>query len=338
MKHLITGGVGFIGVNIVRRLLQCGHEVIVFDNLTRLGSVKNHDWLKKQSGVRVIVGDIRNRGDIRNVLKTTKIDVVIHLAAQVAVTQSVLNPLEDFEINAVGTLNLLEELRVITPEVILLNASTNKVYGRLEGMRAVLEDNRWTCPDYRDGVSEDQPLDFCSPYGCSKGCADQYVGDYSRMYGLRTVNFRQSCIYGLRQFGMEDQGWVAWFTIAAVMGQPITIYGDGKQVRDILFVDDLIDCYMRAIENIDSIAGETYNIGGGANNTLSIMELIRELESVSEREIIYSFAESRPGDQRVFISNIAKAQRDLGWSPNTNKGEGLKLLYEWVFSNKRLFQ
>lgn len=338
MRILITGGAGFIGINSAKKFIEEGHEVIIFDNLSRKGSEDNINWLKKFGDFSLVKGDLRNFDQIKKCFLNNKIDVVLHLGAQVAVTKSIENPREDFEINALGTFNICEAVRRYQPEAILLHSSTNKVYGKLEFIEVVEKEKRYEFKDLKFGISETTPLDFYSPYGCSKGCADQYVRDYARIYNLKTVNFRQSCIYGPRQFGIEDQGWVAWFTICSVLGKPVTIYGNGKQVRDILFVDDLIECYMKAIKNIEKIKGEIYNIGGGPMNTISILELISLLEEFSGNKIKYSFSEWRPGDQKVFICDIRKAKNDLGWCPKINVREGIKKLFDWVSENKELFR
>jgi len=265
-------------------------------------------------------------------------DVIIHLAAQVAVTTSVTNPREDFEINAQGTFNALEAARASSRKPIFLFASTNKVYGGMDDVKVVEEPTRWAYDGLPFGAAETQPLDFHSPYGCSKGAGDQYVRDYARIYGMRTVVFRQSCIYGLRQFGIEDQGWVAWFVIAAVKGHPISIYGDGKQVRDLLFVNDLVAAYDAAIDHIDVTAGEVFNLGGGRDNTISIWtEFAPMLERMVGKELYVKHGDWRPGDQRVYISDIRKAERVLGWKPQINVEEGVRLLTAWVKENQDLF-
>jgi CDP-paratose 2-epimerase len=234
-------------------------------------------------------------------------------------------------------LNVLEAVREHSLETIVLNASTNKVYGKLPALELKEDAMRYSLPDLPNGVGETQPLDFHSPYGCSKGAGDQYIIDYARIYGLRTVNFRQTCIYGYRQFGVEDQGWVAWFLIAHASGQPVTIYGDGKQVRDILFIDDLIDCYLAAVERIDQVAGMTFNIGGGPQNTLSLLELLDIMEQHSGARVQYSFEDWRPGDQPVYVSDISKAKQLLDWQPKIAVNEGLKRLQEWVGRNIQMF-
>ena len=250
-KYLITGGAGFIGSNYVHRLLKRGEKVTIYDNFARAGAPRNLDWLKQEFGENafdVVVGDVRDADRIAESAKGA--DVIVHLAGQVAVTTSVINPRDDFESNAFGTFNVLEAARLSGRNPIFIYASTNKVYGGMEDVELFEEPTRWRYKDLVNGCPETQPLDFHSPYGCSKGTGDQYVRDYARMYGLRSIVFRQSCIYGPRQFGIEDQGWVAWFIIAAAMRRNITIYGDGKQVRDILYVDDLLNGYDLAIEKI----------------------------------------------------------------------------------------
>ena len=256
-----------------------------------------------------------------------------------AVTTSVADPRADFEINALGTFNVLEAVRTAAggrPAV--LYSSTNKVYGNLEHVRVVERDGRYAYEDRPYGVDETEPLDFHSPYGCSKGAGDQYVRDYARIYGLKTVTFRQSCIYGTRQFGIEDQGWIAWFCVAATLGQPFTIFGDGKQIRDTLWVGDLIDAYERALERIDAVRGEVFNIGGGPANTLSLRELVATLDRAFGRPLDPAFADWRPGDQRVFVADIRKAERALGWKPTVSTPVGVDRLLAWVRGNPGLFR
>jgi CDP-paratose 2-epimerase len=284
--------------------------------------------------VSFVKADVRDARAVIEVMQRRRFDVVLHLAAQVAVTTSLKDPRNDFEINALGTLNVLEGLRQYLPEAIFLNASTNKVYGKLGGLQITETPMHYTLADCANGIAESQPLDFHSPYGCSKGAADQYTIDYARVYGLRTVNFRQSCIYGLRQFGVEDQGWVAWFTIAHELNKPITVYGTGKQVRDLLFVDDLIDCYLEAVERIEQVAGLTFNIGGGPANTLSIIEFFELLENLSGRPVVYQTADFRPGDQPVYVSNNSRAAKLLAWSPRVSVKHGIERLLRWVVENR----
>jgi CDP-paratose 2-epimerase len=339
MKWLITGGAGFIGCNSAKRIMDTGDETVVFDNLSRRGTDVNLKWLKENGKFEFIKGDVRNFNQLKEVFKKHRdIDVVLHLAAQVAVTTSVANPREDFETNALGTFNVCEAVRQFNPDAVLLYASTNKVYGEMKDVKVRENKGRYEYADLPAGISESRVLDFHSPYGCSKGAADQYVLDYSRIYGLKTVSFRQSCIYGYHQFGIEDQGWIAWFIICAVSGRGITIYGDGKQIRDILFIDDLIDCYLKAVKKIDITNGNAYNIGGGPENTISLLELIKLIEKMNGKKIRYKFSEWRPGDQKVFVCNIEKAKRDFGWFPKVKKEEGIELLYKWVRDNKSYFK
>jgi CDP-paratose 2-epimerase len=332
-KHyLITGGSGFIGSNYVNRLLQRGETVTIFDNLSRAGAVRNIRWLKEvygEKGVDLVLGDVRETEQVTRAARQA--DVIVHLAAQVAVTTSVTHPREDFEINALGTFNTLEAARLSGRNPFFLYASTNKVYGGMDDVAIVEEPTRYRYADNPEGISEVQPLDFHSPYGCSKGAGDQYVRDYARIYGLPTVVFRQSCIYGTRQFGIEDQGWVAWFVIAALTGKKISIYGDGKQVRDILFVDDLLNAYDAAINNPSTSSGQVYNIGGGAQNILSVWaEFQPILEKLLGKSLDVSWGDWRPGDQKVYVSDIRKASRELNWTPRVGVEEGIEILFRWV--------
>lgn len=338
-SYLITGGAGFIGSNYVYRLLERGETVTIYDNLSRAGGSKNLDWLEEsfgKNGSKLIVGDVADVALLTEAAKNA--DVIVHLAGQVAVTTSVMNPRDDFEANALGTFNTLEAARASGRDPVFIYASTNKVYGRMEDVALSEEPTRWRYADLEHGCPETQPLDFHSPYGCSKGSGDQYVRDYARIYGLRTVVMRQSCIYGPRQFGIEDQGWVAWFIIAAVLGRQITLYGDGKQVRDVLHVDDLLDVYDIAIEKIDVAAGQVYNIGGGPENVMSVwVEFGPMLEKLLGREIPVARGDWRPGDQKVFYADIRKAERELGWKPQIGVERGVERLFEWVQENKDLF-
>ena len=337
MKILITGGCGFIGCNAAQRFLQLGHSVALLDDLSRPGSETNLEWLREQGTFDFFRTDVCDAQSMADVVREGRFDVAIHLAAQVAVTTAVVEPRRDFEINALGTFNLLEAVRRHSTESIVLNASTNKVYGKLPDFNQEEQPLRYALPDLPQGVSEVQPLDFHSPYGCSKGAADQYTIDYARIYGLRTVNFRQSCIYGYRQFGVEDQGWVAWFTIAHLLGRPVTIYGTGKQVRDVLFIDDLIDCYLAAIDRIESVAGKSFNIGGGPGNTLSLLELLELLREYSGRAVQHSFDQWRPGDQPVYVSDIRRAEQEISWRPQVPVHQGVEQLHRWVSANLGLF-
>jgi CDP-paratose 2-epimerase len=337
-NYLITGGAGFIGSNYVDRLLSRGESVIVYDNLSRSGNESNLNWLYAKYGqhsFELIRGDVRDSDTVAAACRHA--DVIVHLAAQVAVTTSVVNPREDFDINALGTFNVLEAARMSGRKPIIIYASTNKVYGGMEDVRVIENNERYQYEDYIQGIPETFPLDFHSPYGCSKGAGDQYMRDYHRIYELPTVVFRQSCIYGERQFGVEDQGWLAWFIIAAITGKPITIYGDGKQVRDILFVDDLLDAYDLAVEKIDLVAGEVFNIGGGSTNTISVWkEFGPILERLEQNPIPVSSSTWRPGDQKIYVSDIHKAQKLLGWVPKTDVVSGIGILHQWVKENIRV--
>ncbi len=337
--YLVTGGAGFIGSNYVHRLVERGEKVTLYDNLSRGGAQRNLDWLKHRFGedaFQVIVGDIRDASRIQKAARDA--DVIVHLAGQVAVTTSVNDPRDDFESNALGTFNVLEAARLSGRDPIFIYSSTNKVYGGMEDVELAEETTRWRYRDLLYGCPESQPLDFHSPYGCSKGAGDQYVRDYSRIYGLRSVVFRQSCIYGPRQFGIEDQGWVAWFMIAAVTGRPMTVYGDGKQVRDILYVDDLLNGYDVAVEKIDAAAGQVYNMGGGPDNVMSVWaEFGPMLENLIGEKLEVGRGDWRPGDQRVFYADIRKVERELGWKPQVGVREGIERLFNWVKENKDLF-
>ena len=338
-KYLVTGGAGFIGSNYVYRLLKRSENVIIYDNLSRAGAPRNLDWLKKNFGEKsfnVIVADVRDAASIAEAARGA--DVIVHLAGQVAVTTSVTNPRDDFEANAIGTFNTLEAARLSDRDPIFIFASTNKVYGGMDDVKVVDDATRWRYADLVNGCPESQPLDFHSPYGCSKGTGDQYARDYARIYGLRSVVFRQSCIYGPRQFGIEDQGWLAWMTIAAVTGRKITIYGDGKQVRDVLHVDDLLNAYDAAIEGIEVAKGRVYNMGGGPGNVLAVWaEFGPLLEKLLGKKIEVARADWRPGNQRVFYADFSKAKNELGWSPKIGLQEGIERLFKWVKENKDLF-
>ena len=338
MKTIVTGGAGFIGSNASSRYLQRGHQVVVVDNLCRDGAANNLEWLRPQGALEFHRVDIRDVSELARLFREHRdAGQVLHLAAQVAVTTSVRSPREDFEVNALGTFNVLEAMRQSGMVAPLIYASTNKVYGEMTSVGVVEKSGRYAYQSLPSGVSEEHTLDFHSPYGCSKGAADQYVIDYHRIYGLRTVVFRQSCIYGYRQFGAEDQGWVAWFMIASQLDRPITVYGDGKQVRDILFIDDLLDAYDAAFARADAVAGRAYNIGGGSANTLSLLELLTYIEKRRASKLPVRFSTWRPGDQKVFISGIRRACTELGWTPKINCSQGLDQLYDWVHQNRQLF-
>lgn len=338
-KIFITGGAGFIGSNFARHRILMGDHVTIFDNLSRRGAESNLEWIRTEtsgSHFEFIKGDVRDYEHLASVIGSH--DVVVHLAAQVAVTSSVTDPAHDFGVNAAGTFNVLESVRQSGTIPLVIYASTNKVYGEIENIAVEEEEQRYRFSELPQGVSETQSLDFHSPYGCSKGCGDQYVRDYSRIYGFPTVVFRQSCIYGQRQFGVEDQGWVAWFIIAAVLGKPISIYGDGKQVRDVLHIDDLIGAYDQAIERVLRPGGEIFNIGGGPQNAIAIWrEFGPILEEIHGERIPITYGDWRPGDQKIYISDISRAKEVLGWAPRINVKDGISRLYRWVTDNRGLF-
>jgi CDP-paratose 2-epimerase len=336
---VITGGAGFIGSNLANRLLTQGHDVTILDNLSRPGCETNLEWLRETHGrgsFRLVHADVADFESVRQAV--SRAGRIYHLAGQVAVTTSVVRPREDFLANALGTFNVLEAARTGGRDPIVIYASTNKVYGGMKSVHVVEGDSRYQYADLPCGIPEDQAVDFHSPYGCSKGAGDQYTRDYARMYGLRTVVARQSCIYGRRQFGVEDQGWIVWFMIAALKRSPISIYGNGKQVRDVLFVEDLLDAYDAMVQHIDRSAGQIYNIGGGPDNTISVWsEFGPMLERLVGREIVVERMPWRPGDQSIYVSDIRRAGADLGWFPRVSVGEGIATVFEWVKRHEHLF-
>ncbi len=336
-KILITGGCGFIGTNAAAHYLKKGYKVAALDNLFRAGSKQNLQWLKNKPNFTFIKADIRKADQTLAAFKKYKPDQVLHLAAQTTMVTSITDPREDFEINACGTFNVLEALRKATPKSPLIYSSTNKVMGELTNIPVVEKKKRY---DYKKikGVSEKYPLDFHGPYGCSKGCGDQYSLDYARIFGLNSVVFRQSGIYGPHQFGIEEQGWLAWFCNALLFDKPVTIYGNGKQVRDVLYMDDLLKAYDAAFKNIKKTRGKSYTIGGGAKFSISIWELFEILEALSGKKFKYKFGPWRAGDQKVFISDNSSAKKDFGWQPETSPEEGIKKLYTWISQNKDLIK
>ncbi len=337
---LITGGAGFIGSNYAHRLLSRGEKVVILDNLSRHGTPNNLKWLQDSFGKDSFIfiqEDIRNSAALENAAGS--VDVIVHLAAQVAVTNSVTDPREDFEVNALGTFNVLEAARKSGRHPIFIFASTNKVYGGMEDLKIRELDARYEFVDFPNGIDENRNLDFHSPYGCSKGCGDQYVRDYARIYQLPSVVFRQSCIYGQRQFGIEDQGWVAWFVIAAILNKTISIFGDGKQVRDLLFIEDVLDAYDLAVSRIDDVKGQVFNLGGGAANSIAIWcEFQPILERIMQKKITWKSYDWRPGDQKIYISDTTKFHKATGWKANVNVERGIQLLTEWVMENPELFE
>jgi CDP-paratose 2-epimerase len=335
MKILITGGAGFIGTHLAKHFSDRGDRIAVFDNLSRRGSELNLRWLQERiPDLEFFRGDVRDAEAVARAAQGR--EAIFHLAAQVAVTKSVTNPREDFEINAIGTFNALEAARAAKTNPLFIYTSTNKVYGGMEQAKVVEDADRYRLADLPQGVAEDWPLDFHSPYGCSKGSGDQYVRDYARIYGLPTVVFRQSAIFGERQFGVEDQGWLAHFVISATLGRPITIYGDGKQVRDMLYVGDLARAFERAVEQIDTVRGRVFNIGGGPEFTLTVWSQAGPmLEQLCGRKLDVRYGAWRPGDQKVYVSDIRKAGRELGWKPEVGPKEGLARLWQWAQENRK---
>lgn len=337
-RALITGGAGFIGANLADRLASAGERVLVLDDLSRSGVERNLAWLEERHGERIAteVADVRDADAVRDA--TRHAGTVFHLAAQVAVTSSVDDPVGDFEINARGTLNVLEAVRARTDKPPLVFASTNKVYGEAYAASELVEAGRRYVPaeGVPPSVDEARPLDLSSPYGCSKGAADQYVLDYARVYGVPSVAFRMSCIFGPRQFGTEDQGWVAHFLIRAMRGQPITIFGDGKQVRDLLLVDDAIEAYLGARRRIGEVAGHAFNLGGGRANAVSLLELLDHLADLGIARPPVRFAAWRPGDQPYYVSDTTKLRRAIGWQPTTGLGDGLGRLHRWLLAAQPL--
>jgi CDP-paratose 2-epimerase len=330
-RVLVTGGCGFIGSHTAHRLLLGGDEVHVLDDFSRPGAELNHQRLCDAGPVITHWANVTDAAAVEAVFKQhSPFDAVIHLAGQVAVTTSVKDPVADFNANALGTLNVLEAARRYSTRAAFLYSSTNKVYGGMEDVAIIARQRRYAYADLPEGIPESRPLDFHSPYGCSKGAADQYVRDYARIYGLRTVVLRQSCIYGTHQYGIEDQGWVAWLCIAAAQGRQITVYGDGKQVRDALYVDDLVAAYLRILERIDVAAGQIFNIGGGPGQTLSILELLDHLKERVSRKLQVAFAPRRPGDQLVCVMDIRKARQELDWAPQIGSADGVERLLDWI--------
>ena len=336
MKLLITGGCGFLGSNLASEALRRGCDLTILDNLSRSRAKDNLAWIEAQGRFRFVSEDIRNASGLSHLVAEIRPDVIFHLAGQVAMTTSIANPRLDFEVNALGSHNVLEAVRLHAPEAIVVYSSTNKVYGDLEQYTYAEGDTRYDCREHPNGFDEHIPLDFRSPYGCSKGSADQYMLDYARIYQLRTVVFRHSSMYGGRQYPTFDQGWVAWFCLQAVEAAknrsiaPFTISGNGKQVRDVLHADDMIQLYFLAADKIGAAAGQAFNIGGGKGASLSLLELFGLLEAELRIKLNYEHLPARVSDQRVFIANIGKASNLLGWQPQVASGEGIARMVNWL--------
>ncbi len=338
MKYLITGGCGFLGSNIASEILKQDDELIIFDSLYRHGSYQNLEWLKTQGKFNFIQGDIRNTNDVERLIKQNQPDVIYHLAGQVAMTTSIDDPRRDMEVNLGGSFNLLNAVRLYSPDSTIIYSSTNKVYGDLEQFTYKENETRYQCIEKPNGFDEKVTLDFHSPYGTSKGSADQYMLDFARIYGLKTVVFRHSSMFGGRQFATYDQGWIGWFTQQAInikngtQKEPFTISGNGKQVRDIAYASDMIDLYLKASTKIESIKGQAFNVGGGMSNSSSLLELFSFLENELDIKMEYTQLPVRESDQRVFIADLTKAKELIGWEPKVSKEEGIKKMIEWVKS------
>jgi len=339
MKYLITGGCGFLGSNIASEIIKLGYDLVVFDSLYRYGSVQNLEWLKKQGEFEFIHGDIRNTNDVERIIKLHQPDVIYHLAGQVAMTTSIADPRMDFEVNVGGSFNLLNAVRLYSPDSTVIYSSSNKVYGDLEQFSYRETDSRYECIDKPNGFDESVGLDFHSPYGASKGSADQYMLDFARIYGIKTVVFRHSSMFGGRQFATADQGWIGWFTQKAIdikngiQKEPFTISGNGKQVRDIAYASDMVDLYLRAYKNIDHIKGQVFNVGGGISNSSSLLELFTFLEKELDIKLKYQQLPVRESDQRVFVADLKKTKKLILWEPKISKEEGVRKMIEWLKFN-----
>lgn len=339
MKSIfITGGAGFIGSNAANYFYKKKWKVYVFDNLSRNGSSLNIKLLLKGKNIKFIKGDIKNFKKLSKTIYKIKPNVILHCAGQVAVTTSITNPRDDFESNALGTFNVLESIRLNKLKSTLIYTSTNKVYGNLKYDKVKIVKKRYVFSNRKIGVNEDNQIDFHSPYGCSKGTADQYVRDYSRIYGINSYVLRQSCIYGTNQFGIEDQGWLAWFVIASILGKKITIFGDGRQVRDLLYIDDLNRLFEIIANNKKHKRENVYNVGGGNNFSLSILELIDYLKKTKNPKIKLGYKKWRLGDQKIYISDNSKLNKNFGWKPEISPNVGIKKLISWVNKNKNIIQ
>lgn len=335
MRYLITGGCGFIGSNLAAEVLKRGEELFVFDNLFRYGSSANLEWLRKQGEFKYYPYDIRNNNDIETVIKEVKPDYIFHLSGQVAMTTSIANPRLDFEVNAMGTFNLLDAVRKYSPDSVVLYSSTNKVYGDFSDLTFDETDTRYVCREYPNGFPENISLDFHSPYGCSKGAADQYLRDFNRIYGLKTIVFRHSSMYGSNQHATYDQGWVGWFCQKAleikkgIAKEPFTISGNGKQVRDVLHGSDVVNLYFAA-KDVNAAYGQAFNIGGGIENSLSLLELFELLEQMLDIKMNYTELPFRESDQLVFVADNSKIHKFTGWIPKVEPKLGLTKILEWL--------
>lgn len=336
MKLLVVGGCGFLGSNLASHGIEIGYDVTVFDNLSRLGAASNLEWLKTKGTFEYIHGDTRNKNDVENLIKDGQFDAVFHLAGQVAMTTSIANPYKDFQINTVGAINLLDSIRKYSPQTAVFFSSTNKVYGDLENYTYEETDTRYKCLEFPNGFDETVPLDFRSPYGCSKGAADQYMLDFYRIFGVKTTVFRHSSMYGSRQFATYDQGWIGWFVQKAIEKyqipdcEPFTISGNGKQVRDILHAKDMINLYYTALDRVDSVCGQAYNIGGTMEQSLSLLELFAMLEDILGIKMEYKQLPPRQSDQKVFVADINKINKKIGWKPQVTAREGVEAMVDWV--------
>ncbi len=336
MKILINGGCGFLGSNLASYGIKNAYDITVFDNLSRRGSSKNLEWLKTLGNFTFVHGDTRNKNDVETLVKNNHFDAVFHLAGQVAMTTSIENPYKDFEINTMGAVNLLDSLRKYSPDTAVFFSSTNKVYGDLEQYDYEEKEKRYVCKQFPNGFDESVPLDFRSPYGCSKGAADQYMLDFYRIFGIKTTVFRHSSMYGSRQFATYDQGWIGWFVAKAIelynnpSAEPFTISGNGKQVRDILHADDMISLYYTALKNVDKVCGNAYNIGGTMAQSLSLLELFDMLNEMLGIKMKYTMLPVRQSDQKVFVADIKKINSKIGWSPKVTAREGIEKMLKWA--------
>lgn len=336
MKLLIVGGCGFLGSNLASYGIKEGYNITVFDNLSRYGAASNLDWLRQLGKLRFIHGDTRNRNDVEKVIQEGNFDAIFHLAGQVAMTTSINDPYKDFQTNTMGTIHVLDAVRKHSPHTLVVFSSTNKVYGDLEQYIYKETDTRFVCEDWPKGFDETVPLDFHSPYGCSKGAADQYMLDYARIFGIRTIVFRHSSMYGGRQFATYDQGWIGWFCEKALerrknsKSAPFSISGNGKQVRDILHAEDMVNLYYEAVIHADALAGQAFNIGGGIDQSLSLLELFDLLNEMLGIELEYIQLPPRVSDQKVFVADITKIQNAISWKPQVTAREGIQRMIQWA--------